>query len=95
MKHDKVDWCTTCRIKPRLLIDIPLTALPFQDDEVEEHLIHKIDDVITPLRDSNGVFVDVDDGHDDVNLEDAVEPYLEATDVVDDEDGNMSNDSDY
>ena len=50
-------------------------------------MIDIIDDVITPL-------VDVDDGHDDANLEDVVEPDFEATDVEYD-DENMSIDSDY
>ena len=69
--------------------------MPFQDDKIEEHLIEIIDDVITPLNDSSGVLVDVDDGHDAANLEDAVEPDLEATDVKDYEDENMCIDSDY
>ena len=55
-------------------------------------MIDIIDDVITLLNDLNGVLVDVDDGHDDANLEDAVEPDLEAIDVKDE---NMSIDSDY
>ena len=54
-----------------------------------------IDDVITPLNDSNGVLVDVDDRHDDANLEDASEPDLKATDIEDDEDENMSIDTYY
>ena len=94
MKRDKADWWAACRIKPRSIIDVPTTDLPFQD-EVEGHLVDIIDDVITPLNDSNGVFVDVDDEHDDADLEDAVEPDLEATDVEDSEDENMSNNSDY
>ena len=35
----------------------------------------------------------VDDGHDDVNLEDAFEHDLQAADMEDDEDENMSIDS--
>ena len=95
MKRDKVDWWVVCRIKPKSMIDVPTTDLSFQDNEVEEHLIDMNDDVITPLNDLNGVLADVDDGYDDANLEDAVKPDLEATEVEDDEDENLSTNSDY
>ncbi|XP_039135719.1 uncharacterized protein LOC120273141 [Dioscorea cayenensis subsp. rotundata] len=96
MKRDKVDWWVVCRIKSRSVIEIPITNFPFQDDEVEVHSIDMIDDAIIPLNDSNGAFVDVDDGHDDVNLEDAAEPNLQETEMEDDEDAeddDMSVDS--
>ena len=64
--------------------------MSFQDDEVEKHSIDTIDDAITPLNDSNGVFCDVDDGHDNIDLRDAVEPDLWAIVMEDNEDENMS-----
>ena len=72
------------KIKPGQVIDAPATNLAFQEDEIEGHSLDIVDDVLGPINDSNGGFMEVDDRHDSV-LKDETEPDCETEDKSEDD----------
>lgn len=84
MKHDKVNWWNVWKITLRQVIDAPTTNLTFQEDKIMEHSNDNVDDVLGPLNDSIGGFMDVYDRYDS-SLEDETESNCEIENKLEDD----------